>query len=110
MNETTIQANIADTIAQQLGGTGRLAIMIGAKYFVALENGLRFRIGRGAKHGINLITITLTTADVYDVDFGTVRGVNYTVKDKAVGVYAEQLREVIEFGTGLYLTLGTMGR
>jgi hypothetical protein len=109
MNETTIQANIADTIAQQLGGTGRLAIMIGAKYFVALENGLRFRIMRNASGG-NLITITLTGADLYDVKISSVRGVKETTKKEISGIYASDVRNWIEQATGLYLTLGTMGR
>jgi len=110
MNDTkTANQDIAETIASQLGGTGRLSIMIGAKLFVAIENGLRFRIMRNASGG-NLITITLDSRDLYTLKVSSVRGVKETTKKEVSGIYASELREQIEQATGLYLSLGTMGR
>lgn len=39
---------IAETILQQLGGN-KFVVMTGAKNFVALENGIKFNIGRNAR-------------------------------------------------------------
>lgn len=61
---TTTTANI---IYQQLGG-GRFTAMTGAKNFVALENGIRFNIGRNASKA-NKVKITLNGLDLYDVEF-----------------------------------------
>ena len=63
MTNTTV----ANTIYQQLGG-GRFAAMTGAKNFVALENGIRFRIGRNASRA-NMVEIKLNGLDLYDIEF-----------------------------------------
>ena len=58
---------VANTIYQQLGG-GRFSAMTGAKNFVALDNGLRFRIGRNASRA-NMVEIKLNGLDLYDIEF-----------------------------------------
>ena len=101
------EANVAQTIAKQLGN--KALVMMGAKNLVAGKKDLSFRIGRNSK-GINYIKITLTAMDTYDVEFGAIRGMNYKIKSEAKGIYADMLHDVIEKNTGMYLSLGTMGK
>lgn len=58
---------VANNIYQQLGG-GRFTAMTGAKNFLAIENGLRFRIGRNASKA-NMVEIKLNCLDLYDITF-----------------------------------------
>ena len=99
---------IAQTIAQQLGGFARLKTMTGAKDFVAIERGLQFGVGKNAKN-VNKVIIRLTGDDLYDVEFGRVRSVKgmptYTVLDKTEGAYNDMLMDLFEAATGMYLTL-----
>ena len=99
--ELTNDQLIAMEIAKQLGGQNRLKIMLGAYNFVAVKNGLSFRIS-GRK--INYIKITVEL-DVYNIEFGLIRGNNYTVKNTYNGVYDDQLKSFIEQETGMYLSL-----
>lgn len=99
--------SIATTILQQLGGTARLHVMIGARAFVDLGNGVRFAIGRNAKR-VNKIEIKLDWSDTYSVRLLNVnvgRREMVQVKSEDSGVYCDQLRGVIERGTGMYLSL-----
>jgi len=58
---------IANIILQQLGGR-HFAIMTGAKQFVAIDNGIRFRIGRNATRA-NQVKIVLRFDDTYNMEF-----------------------------------------
>jgi hypothetical protein len=93
---------VAQEIQNQLGN--KALKMMGAKNLVGGDNYLSFRIGRNAK-GVNYIKITLTPADLYDVEFGNIRGMNYKVKKSVNGVYFDRLHDVIEKNTGMYLSL-----
>lgn len=65
--------NVAQTILTQLGGN-RFAAMTGAKQFVAVTDYLQFKLPANfAKGGINCVKVTLTAADLYDVEFMKVR-------------------------------------
>jgi hypothetical protein len=102
---------VANTILAQLGGSGRLVQMIGAKHFVGSANALTFQFaGRGARNQSNCIRITLDPWDTYTVEFLSCRGVKVTPKGTFTDIYADGLRELIEHETGLYLSLGTLGR
>ena len=94
---------VAQTILNQLGGR-HFALMTGSKNFVAGKDSLTFRVGRNPK-GVNLVKITLTPADMYDVEFIKARGVNIKVASKAEEIYAEELKEAFFDGTGLYASL-----
>jgi len=98
---------VAKTISKQLGN--KALTMMGAKNLVAGKNDLSFRIGRNSK-GVNYVKITLNSMDTYDVEFGNIRGMNYKIKKAVDGVYVDNLHDVIEKNTGMYLSLGTMGR
>lgn len=100
---------IANEIIRQMGGTGRIAAMTGAKNFVAIENGVQFKIGKNSK-SINTVKITLNAMDLYDVEYSRVakkRGsyeyVN-TVKASEDGIYNDMLKESFERNTGMYLS------
>lgn len=98
---------VTKTIAQQLGGTNRLSAMIGAYNFVGSEkeNFLAFKFKAKSPAGINYIKIKLTSMDLYDIEFGKIRSVEYKVVDEIKGVYAEDLKEIIEDKTKLRLSL-----
>jgi hypothetical protein len=93
---------VAKTIASQIGN--RAFMMIGAKNLVGGDNYLRFRIGRNAK-SVNIVTVTLTPADTYDVEYGSLRGTSYKVKASEAGIYADMLHASIERNTGMYTSL-----
>lgn len=97
---------VAKEILRQLGGPGRLRAMIGAETFLAEkynDNRLGIKFKAKAKHGINFIKITLTPADLYDVEFSRVH--DCKVISTLKGIYAEDLKRLIELETGLYLSL-----
>lgn len=103
--EENRDVEIAEIILQQLGGSRRLTAMIGAKYFSAIKNGLSFRFSARAKNGTNYVKIVLNSKDLYDVEFGSIRGSSFKVKNEFNDIYADQLIEIFEDTTGLYLSL-----
>jgi hypothetical protein len=97
----------AEVIKQQLGGS-RFALMTGAKDFMFDSKGsyLSFKIGSGAKDGINYIKVIYDKGgDDYTMEFCTFRGLKVTVKHRVEGVYADQLQDMFEKYTGFYTTL-----
>ena len=58
---------IASVILQQLGGR-HFCVTVGAKQLVAIDRGLRFRIGRNYSKA-NIVRITLRGDDTYDMQF-----------------------------------------
>lgn len=101
----TNKIGITRTIISQLGGSGRLNAMLGAKDFLAHENGVSFKITAKAKNKANYIKIVLNGNDLYDVTFGYIRGTNYTIRSEHTDIYAESLVSFIEDETDLFLSL-----
>jgi hypothetical protein len=93
---------IASIIVNQLGGIGRLNMMTGAYNFVALPNGVTFRI---KNQRANVIKITLTSMDLYNLEVGRLRGGKYTIVTEKLGLYNDMLKPAIEKATGMYLSL-----
>lgn len=101
---------IAQTISDQIGG--KAFYMIGAKNQVAIENGLTFKLGAGAKHPtggkVTHIEIILDADDTY-----TFRVIRFNMRAKEMrkvlsetkGVYCDMLRDLIESNTGMYTSL-----
>ena len=93
---------------EQFGGR-RAMVMIGGTPTVwgagglTPELGIRFKAR--AKNGAKEVRISLAGDDTYTVVFTSARG---NVKGKFEGIYCDQLRELFERETGLYLSLGTM--
>ena len=92
---------IGKTIAQQMGGPGRLRIMLGAKEVVLLPNGLRFKWPNKERSLGNVCVITLRGDDTYDMEF--LNGAK-SVK-KFEGIYADALVSTFEQQTGWYLSM-----
>lgn len=98
--------NFAQTILQQLGGK-RFAMMTGAKNFLQDDviQKLTMKIGRNAKK-VTHVTISVNALDLYDITFLNIRGFNEPkVMSSFENVYAENMREIFESQTGMYLTL-----
>ena len=96
---------IAKTILQQMGGTGRICAMTGAKRFVDHGDGVSFRFPNKAAGRPNHVKITLNGSDLYDVRFIRIRGTNFKTTQELSGVYCDMLKELFETQTGLYLSL-----
>lgn len=99
MNITDL--SVAQTIADQIGG--RAFLMMGTKHKLGGENFLSFDI-RGCQK-FNKIQITLEPNDTYKVEFFKFRKferVNYLCRDM---IYADGLKQCIEYNTGLALSL-----
>ena len=106
-----------DIILQQLGGSGRLWSMIGAKDFMSDNGGktLRFKFPNRSKSKPNMIKITLTSMDLYDMEFGRtgmkkdpnfpIKSPSYTKMKTIKGVYDDMLKGIFEKETGLRLSL-----
>lgn len=93
---------VANTILQQLGGSGRISAMLGTKNFVGDENSLMFdfKMCKKAKK----VRITLNSMDTYDIEFYKIRKFEHTVTGDFKGVYCDELKNVFEEFTGLYLS------
>jgi hypothetical protein len=98
---------IAKEILRQLGGNKFIA-MTGARNFIAINNGLSFRLPGGGgfcKDGINIVQIVLDPSDTYTVTFKRVRGNTLREIARVEDVYNDNLRCVFETHTGLRTSL-----
>lgn len=94
---------IAKIILAQMGGN-KLKVMVGAKDFVTIENGLQFRFMRS--NGINMVRVVLDEgADLYNMEFISMHGGSIKQKAYHEGVYCDQLTSIFEKETGLYTSL-----
>jgi hypothetical protein len=96
---------IAEIIAQQMGGINRMVAMTGAHTFVDMGNGLSFKF-KGCRKA-NCLQVILDSSDTYSLTFCkiTQRGLEVETKLELSGVYADQLRGIFESYTGLYLSI-----
>lgn len=111
-NPTDAKA-VSAIILAQLGGAGRVSTMLGRPTmgYGTSPEGPYLSIKFASPHrGPNYCKITLTPADTYTVEFAKL--VKYDLKPVGTyhDVYAEQLKPLFERVSGLYLSLGTMGR
>ena len=93
-NDMTTNQQIAGTILNQLGGQSRLNAMLGLKDAFAVKNSVSFKIKVQA--AANYVKITLNGLDLYDVEIGKLRGMNYSVVKHLSDVYADDLKSIIE--------------
>ena len=105
VNEGQLNEWRAEEVLQQLGGR-RFIAMTGAKNFVKndKDKSIVFRVPK-AKNSINTIRITLTSMDLYNVEFISVRGTNIKTVATEKGVYNDQLQAIFTKYTGLYTSL-----
>ena len=106
VNESKDPKAIAATIEKQLGGASRLTAMVGA-YNRAFDSdgSYQFRIKAKAKDGINYIKITLNPNDLYNIEYGKIRGMDFKVLETQTDVYVDDMVRNIEERTGLALRL-----
>lgn len=103
---TSTSMDVAETIAAQLGGTGRLTAMLGAKHFMGDADSLTFKWSAPAKNKANCIKITLDhDTDTYTVQWYTIRGINVKEGACLTMVHVDALRGVFERATELRLSL-----
>jgi len=93
--------NYQETI-NQLGGFGRLKAFVGACNFVSDGNNLTFKF-KGSTVATHL-SITLNSLDTYDLKFIKVRGTEAKTTKELRGIYGDQLVQIFEETTGLYLS------
>lgn len=92
--------DIARTILQQMGGRARLEAFTGAYNFAVGDGSVMFRI---KNRGVNFVKVKLNGKDLYDVTFGRVSGTNFKIVEQLDDVYAEDLIDIFEKSTGMYL-------
>jgi hypothetical protein len=94
---------IAQEILKQLG-SGKFVAMTGAKNFCSLdeqEGGLSFKLPKFSGIKINYVKIVLNASDLYEVTFGRIHGLKYTVISEHKGIYCDELKDMFEYHTGL---------
>ena len=93
--------NIAETILEQLGGR-RFIAMTGAKHLADYGDALSFKLpGRFALVSINFVKIRLNAMDLYDLQFGEIRGTSYRVIQELPDIDCGSLQPAFTAVTGL---------
>ena len=100
---------VTETIYQQLGGN-RFAMMTGAKNFVAYPDLLEFSIPRNASSANRVRVFYEPSSDLYTLTFNRTSGLKSSEIARFEDVYADQLQPLFTQVTGMYTSLGTMGR
>lgn len=114
MKTTTITSEqskqIARELINQLGGNKFFA-MTGCMHKYCDNYSSTFKMTRN-KVGAQFMTITLNAMDTYDMQFVKVNTKTGEVKPVAerAGIYGDMLQSIFTDVTGLYTSLGTMGR
>jgi len=101
MSEMTRNQEIAMTILEQMGGRGRLNVMVGAKNFMAIENGVQFKFGLNQK--MNTCRVILNDLDLYDFELWQITPKRCVKRYEEHGLYDDMLVKEFETQTGLYL-------
>jgi len=96
---------IANEIANQLGGTNRICMMIGVKHFLADSDSLTIIFSKCKK--ADRVVITLTPMDTYRVEFFKMnkKTLSCPLTGEFDNVYNDQLKSLFENFTGLRLSL-----
>lgn len=110
LNESLDEAETpANIILKQMGGSGRLKAMIGAKHFTSHDGGkaLSFQFPNKQRSKGNYVKVTLRGDDTYDMEFLAISGGGTKVKKVKTysGIMADQLKSLFTQWTGLYLHL-----
>lgn len=94
---------IAETIIQQMGGFNRLRAMIGARDYIGLDSGVKFRFSGNRK--MNVAQIILNGLDLYDLTIYKIVAPDVETVYAASNLYAEDLGRVFTEATGLDLRI-----
>lgn len=98
---------VAMTILEQMGGIRKLQAFTGAHSFVRGEVDVTFQWPMQARSKPNALKVTLTPADTYTLTFYRIaKGYDPPVVLSTFDdIYCDQLVEIFERETGLYLSL-----
>ena len=99
------ESEIAATILKQMGGSGRLKAMLGAKNFLDHGKALSFKFPNRKSSRGNYVKITLRPDDTYDMEFSKIVKYDAKLVKKYSGIYADQLKSIFERQTGLRVSL-----
>ncbi len=103
---TTESSDVADTIAKQMGGVGRIRLMLGRTTKVmALENGLSIKWPNKERSRGNYVEVVLRPDDTYDMTFFNLSGASKKEVKKYEMIYFDQLTKLFRDHTGWALTL-----
>lgn len=102
----TEEVFIAKVILDQLGGQGKLVVMTGAFNFIALKNGVAFKL---KSRKANFVKITLNSKDLYDIEFLKLIGIKPKKISEYNDIYFDQLIPIFEKETGMFLNLFKKG-
>lgn len=102
----TEEIYIAKVILDQLGGQGKLVVMTGAYNFIALKNGVAFKL---KSRKANYVKIVLNGNDLYDIEFQKLIGTKSKKIAEYNDIYFDQLIPIVEKETGMYLKLFKKG-
>lgn len=92
---TEADNRVSKIIMSQINALDKFALASwGAKNYISSPNSLTFDV-RGSKFRGKVI-IKLNRRDLYDIEFGTIRKMEYTVKQTTKGVFVEQLVNSID--------------
>ena len=92
---TEADNRVSKIIMSQINALDKWALSSwGAKNYISSPNSLTFDV-RGSKFRGRVI-IKLNKRDTYDIEFGTIRKMEYTVKQTTKGVFVEQLVNAID--------------
>lgn len=101
--------NAATTTLQQLGGSNRLKVMIGAKDFMSANDGATLMFKFSGSKIASYVRITLNDKDLYDIEFQKIGRRQGRLDAWKTGSFenvgVENLKQTIERFTGLYLSI-----
>lgn len=93
-----------EIIVQQLGGSRILSMMIGLKRIILEDHGVQLIFPKPRHKGaVNKVRVFHNGKDLYDVEFILFNKRGHKVLRTENDVYAEDLKDVFEKGTGLYI-------
>ena len=99
-----VASQVANTIVQQLGGSRKLQMFIGLKQILTASNAVTLVFPKPKHRGaVNRVRITLNGMDLYDMEFIRTHGRSVKVVKEFNDVYAEDIKDRFEEGTGLYI-------
>jgi len=92
---TEANDRIGKIIINQINALDKWALASwGSKNYVLHPNGVQFDV-RGSKFRGRVI-IKLNSMDLYDIEFGTIRNMEWKLKSKEKGIYNDQLVNIID--------------
>ena len=95
--------DIPNIILSQLGGNRRVSAFLGVDRYIFSDDSLSFRFKAKGKNGINSILVRLDPSDTYTVQFSRSTKNGVKVISEQSYVYCDQLIDLVESITGLYL-------